>query len=70
MFLDAALVMRRQPVEHLLEVSAALLQQQANGYSEPACWSYCRKTAEKMWDVCQSASLVSSTHATELFMLR
>jgi hypothetical protein len=65
MFLDAALLLKGRPVDHLLEVWVALLQQQqSDGYAPPPQLSELQRDVQGMWDTCKSASLVSESGST------
>jgi hypothetical protein len=58
-FLDAALLMRDHPQEHLLLVWAEILQQQDDsGLRQPTTLAHWRHEAEELWTVCASATLV------------
>lgn len=61
LFLDAALLMRGHPWEHLVEAWAGILQQQEDEYGvqNPSTAPQLRKAAEAMWSVCAGATLVS-----------
>jgi hypothetical protein len=60
MFLDAALLMRGQSQEHLLQAWAGILQQQEDdGLQDPPTLVQTQHSAEMLWNACASATLVS-----------
>lgn len=61
MFLDAALVMRGHPQEHLLEAWIGILQQEEenNGKLRRSTQAALRHKAAALWSACASAALVS-----------
>jgi hypothetical protein len=60
LFLDAALLMRGQPREHLLQAWAGVLQQQGQRARwQPPTLAHSRRRAEALWAACAGATLVS-----------
>lgn len=65
MFLDAALLLRGRPRDHLLEVWVALLQQQeADGSAPPRQLWELQIKVQRMWETCKSAALVYESGRT------
>jgi hypothetical protein len=60
-FLDAALLLRGQPQEHLLQTWAGILQQQEvkNGIRSPSTLAGLCCKAKELWSECAGATLVS-----------
>jgi hypothetical protein len=65
MFLDSALLLRGRPLDHLLEVWVALLQQQeADGFAPPRQLCELQNKVQRMWETCRSAALVYQSGST------
>jgi hypothetical protein len=61
LFLDAALLLRCHPREHLLQAWVGILQQQEeeNGVQRPSLQDKLRSDVEKLCDDCAGATLVT-----------
>lgn len=65
LFLDAALLMRGHDRDHLIQAWAGILQQQqqARGELNLSSPTGLQKKAERLWDDCASATLVTRSSA-------
>jgi hypothetical protein len=72
LFLDAALLMRGHPRDHLLQAWAGILQQQEEdgGVQQPSSPERLQKAAEALWKACASATLLDAHASDRQFHVR